>query len=494
MGKRLLLSMRQICKAFHGVKALENVDFSLRSGEIHALLGENGAGKSTLMKILCGIYSSDSGQIFIDGEEKSITSPAIAKNYGIGIVHQELMLAPDLTVAENIFLGREPKRWGLLDWRTMKEDAASLLQELRFSLSPSALVQDLTVAQKQLVEIAKVMSQKPRILIMDEPTSALTDSEVEHLFDRLETLRQTGIGIIYISHKMDEVKRIADRVTVLRDGHFIGTLEKGEIDIPTIIKMMVGRSDVVSFQRNRAFQSEERVLEVRGLTNSRVRDISFELRKGEILGFAGLMGAGRTETMRALFGIDPVDSGEVFINGKKCVVKHPHRMKSLGVGFAPEDRRDQALFLDMTVWENVSIAQLYRRKSGLRNVLEEKSLAKQYKQMLDIQTPTVHQEMKKLSGGNQQKVVISRWLANNPDILILDEPTRGIDVGAKSEIYEILSNLSKRGVSIIVVSSELPELLAIADRIIIMHEGRISGEVDAAVATQEKIMAYATGQ
>ena len=229
MGKRLLLSMRQICKAFHGVKALENVDFSLRSGEIHALLGENGAGKSTLMKILCGIYSSDSGQIFIDGEEKSITSPAIAKNYGIGIVHQELMLAPDLTVAENIFLGREPKRWGLLDWRTMKEDAASLLQELRFSLSPSALVQDLTVAQKQLVEIAKVMSQKPRILIMDEPTSALTDSEVEHLFDRLETLRQTGIGIIYISHKMDEVKRIADRVTVLRDGHFIGTLEKAKL-------------------------------------------------------------------------------------------------------------------------------------------------------------------------------------------------------------------------------------------------------------------------
>ena len=329
MGKRLLLSMRQYAKP-HGVKALENVDFSLvrrnpcivgrKRGEVH------------LMKILCGSTAAIQGRS--SSTERKIDH--IARN------RQELRdrycssgtpCSHDLTVAENIFLGREPKRWGLLDWRTMKEDAASLLQELRFSLSPSALVQDLTVAQKQLVEIAKVMSQKPRILIMDEPTSALTDSEVEHLFDRLETQRQTGIGIIYKSHKMDEVKRIADRVTVLRDGHFIGTLEKGEIDIPTIIKMMVGRSDVVSFQRNRAFQSEERVLEVRGLTNSRVRDISFELRKGEILGFAGLMGAGRTETMRALFGIDPVDSGEVFINGKKRVVKHPQD-EVFGVGFA----------------------------------------------------------------------------------------------------------------------------------------------------------------
>lgn len=495
MSTDKLLVMEGICKAFHNVKVLENVEFSLNAGEIHSLMGENGAGKSTLMKILCGTYSCDSGEIFIDGVRVRIASPADAKRYGIGIVHQELILAPHLTVAENIYIGREPKGFaGTLSQKKLNQQAKRLLEELQIPISPDEQVRNLTVAQKQLVEIAKVISQSPKILIMDEPTSALPESEVSQLLSRVRQLKERGIGIIYISHKMNEIKKISDRVTVLRDGTHIGTLKKEEIDIQKIIEMMVGRIGGLDFHRKRKNVSEECVMRVEHLTNENIQDVSFYLKKGEILGFSGLMGAGRSETMRALFGMDPVIKGELFINNRKQSVSHPQQLVRNGVGFAPEDRKEQALFLDMPVWSNISIAQLYHAKWGIRNIKKERLLGEKYRERLRIQASSVSQMVKRLSGGNQQKVVISRWLANHPDILILDEPTRGIDVGAKTEIYEILSELSEKGMSIIIVSSEITELLSIADRIIIMHEGKISGELSIEEATQEKIMTFATGQ
>lgn len=494
MEPKSLLVMQDISKSFHSVKALDKVHFELRAGEIHALMGENGAGKSTLMKILCGIYSGYSGKILVEGQQVKITSPADAMKYGIGIVYQELMLAPQLTVAENIYVGREPRGFaGSLSWKKMNRQTEELLAELKIDIKPKELVQNLTVAQKQLIEIAKVLSQNPKILIMDEPTSALPESEVGHLLERVAGLKKRGIGIIYISHKMDEIKAISDRATVLRDGAYIGTLEREEIDVKKLIEMMVGRTGGLGFQRRTKNKKEEVILEVKHLANVHIKDISFSLNKGEILGFSGLMGSGRSETMRALFGIDKVDSGEVYIDGRRQALNHPQCMVRGGVGFAPEDRKEQALFLDMPVWSNISIAQLYRIKSGIRNIRKERRLGEEYRKKLRIQTPDIFQEVKRLSGGNQQKVVISRWLANHPDILILDEPTRGIDVGAKAEIYEILSELATQGMSIIIVSSEMQELLAVADRIIVMHEGRLSGELSIEEATQEKIMTLATG-
>lgn len=490
---QILLSMEKISKSFKGVTALDNVSFDLRAGEIHTLLGENGAGKSTLMKILCGAYTKDSGVIKINGVEKHINSQAAAKKEGIGIVYQELMLAPALTVAENIFMGKEPKKHGFIDVKRMNEDAQKLLDDIHLNIRPTQMLGTLTVAQRQLVEIAKVLSENPKILIMDEPTSSLAEADVDMLLDRIVELKKTGIGIIYISHRMGEIKRITDRATVLRDGKFIKTCDKDEIDIDKLIALMVGREESVDFHRSKAISDDaECVLEVRHLTNKNVKDVSFKLKKGEILGFSGLIGAGRSETMRALFGIDPIESGEVYVKGEKVKNSHPGKLIRKGVAFAPEDRKQQALFLDYSVWSNLSIANLYTKKSGIRNLSKEKQLAEEYKNKLNIQTPGVSQIIRRLSGGNQQKVVISRWLANNPDILILDEPTRGIDVGAKSEIYSILSKLAEQGMSIIVVSSELLEILALADRIIVMHEGRITGELDGKKTSQEEIMRYAT--
>ncbi len=495
MADSVLLSMQGISKSFFSVAALKDVNFDLRAGEIHALLGENGAGKSTLMKILCGVYNKDAGTILLNGEKTEIPSQAAAKEKGIGIVYQELMLAPHLTVAENIFMGREPKKLGMINHRQLYDDTQKLLDELQIHVQPTDQIQRLTVAQCQLVEIAKVLSQQPSILIMDEPTSSLPDADVNNLLERVVQLKKSGIGIVYISHRMDEIKKIADRATVLRDGTYIATLEKEEIEIKRIISLMVGREDTVDFHRNAtATLAADYVLDVRHLCNDKVKDVSFRLKKGEILGFAGLIGAGRSETMRALFGMDPLESGEVYIHGKKCRLSHPSKLIRNGVGFAPEDRKQQALFLDMSVWSNVSVAQLYRKKSGIRSITAEKKLGEEYKKKLNIHTPSVVQIVKRLSGGNQQKVVIARWLANTPDILILDEPTRGIDVGAKTEIYRILSELAQQGMSIIVVSSELLEILAVADRIIVMHEGRISGELPAEEATQEKIMTLATAE
>jgi ribose transport system ATP-binding protein len=494
MDENKLLQMEGISKNFHQVRALDNVRLELQAGEILALLGENGAGKSTLMKILSGGVQADSGSIKLEGVQAHIVSPAAARRLGIGVIYQELMLAAELSVAENIFMGREPGGGFFFDWKTLNRKAQELLDSLGIAIDPKELVMNLTVSQRQLIEIAKALSQNPRILIMDEPTSALPESEVDGLLDRVCALRDAGMGIIYISHKMGEIKRIADRVTVLRDGRYIGSLSREEIDINRIITMMVGRETKLDFHRSREGVEKETALEVRGLCNYKLKDVSFSLRRREIIGVAGLMGSGRSELMRAIFGIDPISAGEIYVNGRKCEAGSPSGLIRLGAGLAPEDRKEQALFLDMNIENNISIARLYRSRSGVREKKKERDLAVEYVEKLNIATPGIWQEVRRLSGGNQQKVVIARWLANSPGILLLDEPTRGIDVGAKAEIYEILSSLSRNGVSIIVVSSEMSELLAIADRILVMHEGSLAGELDIAEATQERIMALATGQ
>jgi len=488
-----LLFMKQITKRFNGVPVLTDVDFSLFGGEVHVLVGENGAGKSTLMNILTGSGRADEGELWLDGQKVDIRTPADARALGIEIVHQELMLAPHLSVAENIYLGKEPLgAFGKIDWKRLNSDAARLLEELHIQLDVHTQVKALTVAQRQLVEIAKVLSQNPKLLILDEPTSALTESETDLLLQRVELLKERGIGIVYISHKMDEITRIADRVTVLRDGRYIGTLDREEIEIQKIIEMMVGRKDVIDYHRRHEF-SNEPVLEVRGLSNHAIRDIGFTLHRGEILGIAGLMGSGRSETARAIFGIDKVERGEIFLDGKQVHITHPRKAIRHRMGFAPEDRKDQALFLRMALWPNISISRIFKNKWGVRDIRGEKKLAEEYRQKLRIRTTGIYQTVQRLSGGNQQKAVIARWLATDPKILILDEPTRGIDVGAKTEIYELLSELTDKGVSVIVISSELHELLAVADRILVMCEGRITGELQHSEFSQEKIMSYAVG-
>lgn len=488
-----LLFMKQITKRFNGVPVLTDVDFSLFGGEVHVLVGENGAGKSTLMNILTGSVRADEGELWLDGQKADIRTPADARALGIEIVHQELMLAPHLSVAENIYIGKEPLgALGKIDWKRLNSDAAQLLEELHIQLDVHTQVKALTVAQRQLVEIAKVLSQNPKLLILDEPTSALTESETDLLLQRVELLKERGIGIVYISHKMDEITRIADRVTVLRDGRYIGTLDREEIEIQKIIEMMVGRKDVIDYHRRHEFSSEP-VLEVRGLSNHAIRDIGFTLHRGEILGIAGLMGSGRSETARAIFGIDKVERGEIFLDGKQVHITHPRKAIRHRMGFAPEDRKDQALFLRMAIWPNISISRIFRNKWGVRDIRGEKRLAEEYRQKLRIRTTGIYQTVQRLSGGNQQKAVIARWLATDPKILILDEPTRGIDVGAKTEIYELLSELTDKGVSVIVISSELHELLAVADRILVMCEGRITGELQHSEFSQEKIMSYAVG-
>lgn len=493
-NRKKLLSMKNITKLFNGVVVLDNVNFDLNYGEVHALVGENGAGKSTLMRILTGAIRPDNGSIWIDERKEELRTPSDARRLGVEIVHQELMLARHLSVAENIYLGKEPvNSLGKIDWRLLNKNARELLEELEIKLDARTPVMALTVAQRQLVEIAKVLSQRPKLIIMDEPTSALTEAEIDLLLLRIGELKKRNIGIVYISHKMDEIMRIADRATVLRDGKYIDTLDRENINVQRIIEMMVGRKDYTDYHRERAVYTEP-VLEVKGLTNNSVKDVSFTLHKGEILGIAGLMGAGRSEMARAIFGIDRIDRGEIFLSGKRVKLDHPLKAIKHGIGFAPEDRKEQALFLEMALWPNISISGLFRRRNGIRSLRGEKKLAQSYVDRLKIRTTGIYQTVKNLSGGNQQKVVFSRWLATDPKILILDEPTRGIDIGAKREIYEILSDLTQKGVSIIVISSELHELLAIADRILVICEGRITGELSYGDFSQERIMAYAIGK
>jgi ribose transport system ATP-binding protein len=497
MTENLLVRIENLYKAFPGVQALKAARFELRAGEVHALMGENGAGKSTLMKVLAGIYERDDGVITLDGTPVEIHGPHGARALGIGIIHQELNLMNHLSAAQNIFIGREAKGKSrvFLDEKAMNRAAAAMLAELKVDVDPKVKIGELTVAKQQMVEIAKALSYESRVLIMDEPTAALNDAEIDELFRIIRDLKAKGVGIVYISHKMDELKRISDRVTVMRDGEYIGTLNTAEATMDQVINMMVGRPLQTSVRSDASGVPKPVALEVRGLNRGKIlKDINFQVRKGEILGFAGLMGAGRTEVARAVFGADPVDSGAILMNGKPLKVRMPKDAVAAGIGYLSEDRKRYGLALGMDVQANTVMATL-GRFLGLGVFLKNKAMAaagSKYIEALSIKTPNQAQKLKFLSGGNQQKVVIAKWLLRDCEVLFFDEPTRGIDVGAKFEIYKLLQDLADQGKAIVMISSELPEILRLSHRIVVMCEGRITGELAASEATQERIMHLAT--
>ncbi|HIP97703.1 MAG TPA: sugar ABC transporter ATP-binding protein [Anaerolineae bacterium] len=491
-----VLRMERISKQFPGVQALDDVTFRVARGEIHALVGENGAGKSTLMKILTGAISCDSGQIILRGQEVEIDSPGRAQQLGISMIHQELALIPYLNIGQNIYLGREPRGRlpGLIAWSQLYSQAQEQLARLNMDLDPLTLVVDLPIAQQQMVEVAKALSFNADIIVMDEPTSALTERETDTLFEVMRTLKAQGVTIIFISHRLEEVFEIADRVTVLRDGRLIGVAPITEVSTDDVVRMMVGR-ELGEMYPKQTVARQDVVLRVQGLTRgNELRDVSLELRRGEILGIAGLVGAGRTPLARALFGIDPIERGEIWVDGQAVRINSPRIAIRLGMGFVPEDRKEQGLFLGMAVRENITIGVLDRMSIlGFLRFRELDHLAERYVQQLDIRTPSLRQRVRNLSGGNQQKVVIARWLTLHPKILILDEPTRGIDVGAKAEIHALMNRLAGEGVGIIMISSELPEILGISDRILVMRQGQIVGEFTRQEATQDAIMLCAAG-
>ena len=491
------LQMKHITKRFPGVLALNDVQFTLRRGEVHALLGENGAGKSTLMKILSGVYQPDEGEIIFDDKPVSFSDPLSAQNVGITIIHQEFNLFPELTVEENIFIGREfckKNRWRL-DEKQQRQATIEILQKLNLAIKPDTLVADLTVAQQQMVEIAKAISVNARILIMDEPTAALTETEIESLFRVTRLLKEQGTGIVYISHRLEELALIADRATVMRDGQYISTVDYECVKISDLIAMMVGRDLGNIYPRREALQQRIPVLKVNGLTRKGVlNDINFTLYRGEILGFAGLMGAGRTELARAIFGADSIDSGTLKLNGKETVIKDISDAIQQGISYLTEDRKKEGLALNLSVERNIMLGNYPEYSDRFGNVDSRRCQQTSEEQVkaLRIKTPNLEQAALNLSGGNQQKIIIARWVCKDTDILIFDEPTRGIDVGAKLEIYELMNRLVAKGKSIIMISSELPEVLGMCDRILVMRSGRITGELSAKEATQEKIMQYAT--
>ena len=495
---QLIVRMEGIEKHFAGVHALKNCRFDLKPGEVHALVGENGAGKSTMMKILTGVYSKDEGTMVYKGQEVQITDTRMAQKLGIAMIHQELNLAKDLTVAQNIFIGKEPRHSIPLfvDDKEMNRQTKELLQKMRLDIDPTTPIADLTVAKQQMVEIIKAISYESQVLIMDEPTASLSDSEIDELFRMIEQLRNKGVGIVYISHRMGELKRISDRITVMRDGAYIDTVPTKEVTIDRIIAMMVGR-EVYQPTRPERKQAEHatQVLQVNGLTRrGKLHDISFSLKKGEILGIAGLVGAGRTELARAIFGADRMDEGEIMVNGRKMQVSGPHEAVRNGIGYLSEDRKHYGCLLEMDVKTNIALANMKRFTRAL--FMSDKQISEVSEQVvseLKVKTPSVGQQVKFLSGGNQQKVIIGKWLTRDCDILIFDEPTRGIDVGAKSEIYRLLEQLAAEGKAIIMISSELPEVLRLSHRILVMCEGRITGELmNDEHASQERIMTYAT--
>lgn len=494
MGE-VILTMQDIDKSFPGVHALDHVNLEVRRGEVHALMGENGAGKSTLMKVLTGIYTKDSGTITYEGREVSFKNAREAQNAGIVIVHQELNMLNHLTVAQNIFIGREFKKGPFIDDRKMNEEAAKLFQRLNIDIDPTETMGNLTVGKQQMCEIVKAISHEAKVIIFDEPSAALTETEIDELFKIIRDLRERQLGIIYISHRMDEIKVITDRVTVMRDGTYVGTLITKDCTKNDIINMMVGRVIYEDPKTQSAVPADAPVvLKVENLNAGRmVQNINFELRKGEILGFSGLMGAGRTETARAIFGADPKESGDIYINGQKVVINTPQDAVKNGIGYLSEDRKRYGIVVQKPISENTTLACLENYLSGLFiNKSEENKTAQHYVDSLATKTPGVDQLVVNLSGGNQQKVVIAKWLARDCDILIFDEPTRGIDVGAKNEIYKLMNALAAEGKSIIMISSEMTEILRMSDRIVVMCEGKITGEIGIENATQENIMNLAT--
>ncbi len=496
MSDQPLLRMEHISKAFPGVQALDDVTLEVAKGEIHALVGENGAGKTTLMNILTGAVLPDQGSILLHGRPVRIETPADAQALGISIIHQELALISALNVGQNIFLGREPAGAlpGTVNWRRLYQEAARELHQLGLRLHPTTPLTALSIAEQQMVEIAKALSLKADLLVMDEPTSALTERETETLFRVMRSLREQGVSIIFITHRLEEVFEIADRVTVLRDGRWVATKPIQEVQPDDVVRMMVGRQLGEMYPKVDTTVGDV-VLRVEGLSQAGVlHDITFELRRGEIVGVAGLVGAGRTELARALFGIDPIDRGRIWIDGQPVTIDSPQTAIRLGMGLVPEDRKAQGLFLDMAVRFNITISQLpHLSHMGVLDFGHMDEIAQTYVERLDIRTPGLMQRVRNLSGGNQQKVVIARWLTLEPKILILDEPTRGIDVGAKAEIHALMGQLAQEGVGLLMISSELPEILGVSDRILVMHEGRITAELPRAEATQDAIMRAATG-
>jgi ribose transport system ATP-binding protein len=493
----LLVEMVGIEKRFPGVHALEDARFELKAGEVHALVGENGAGKSTLMKVLAGIHQPDAGSVRFRGEEVVIPNPRAAQQLGISIVHQELNLMPHLTVAQNIFIGREPRARlpFVLDDRALNARAGALFESLHLRMNPRRRVGDLAVAEQQMVEIAKALSFNAAVLIMDEPTAALTETEIGELFRIIRQLRENGVGVVHISHRLEELKQISDRVTVMRDGRYVATLPTAEARLEQVITMMVGRTIFEEATEIPENAQDEVVLEVRHLNRGRmVRDVSFELRRGEILGFAGLIGAGRTEVARAIFGADRADSGEILVHGTPVRIASPADAVRHGIGYLSEDRKRFGLAIGMDVESNIVLASMQRFVGWLGRINSRLTRAATQRQVtnLAIKTPSLRQKVRNLSGGTQQKVVVGKWLTADTEILIFDEPTRGIDIGAKSEIYRLLNDLARDGKAIIMISSELPEILRMSHRIAVMCEGRITGILPAADATQEAIMSYAT--
>ena len=495
------LELKGVCKSFPGVKALDNVQLSLRPGTVHALMGENGAGKSTLMKCLFGIYRMDAGEVILDGKKIEINNPDEAMKYGIAMVHQELQPVPARSVAENLYLGRFPTKgfgpFKMIDHKTMYAETERWLKEVKMDFDPKAQLGSLSIGQMQSVEIAKAVSQQAKVVIFDEPTSSLSDNEVEALFRIMNDLRDKGVAMVYISHKMDEIKRIADDITIMRDGTYVGTWPAAELTTDQIIAKMVGR-ELTNVYPPKENKPGEVIMEVKDLCSIHEKSfqhVSFELRKGEILGFGGLVGAQRTELMEGIFGIRGIASGEIYMHGKKTRIKHPIDAMNAGIGLITEDRRGNGIFGCLSIKDNVGVSTYNKYlKAGI--VLDHKKIGEIVDssiKKLRIKTPNMKEHIANLSGGNQQKVIIARWLANDPDILIMDEPTRGIDVGAKHEIYEIMNDLAAQGKSIIMVSSEMAELLGMSDRVYVMCDGKMRGEIkDKKDMTQAKVMSYAT--
>ncbi|SFJ88717.1 sugar ABC transporter ATP-binding protein [Thermoflavimicrobium dichotomicum] len=496
----LILRMSNVGKQFAGVQVLKGVNLELYRGEVHALMGENGAGKSTLIKILSGVYQPDQGTIEYMNKKVRWSSPSEARNKGISVIHQELNLSPNISVAENIFMGTKfPKTsLGFIDWKKLNENARQLLHSLGMNLDPEAIVSSLSVAQQQMVEIARAFSIDSKVLVMDEPTATLTDKDISVLFKIINEFKKKGLAIVFISHRMKEIFRIADRCTVLRDGEWIKSMPISETNSHDLVRLMIGREPRSFFhveQRDTSkYQKQQPVLQINQLQNKKLKNVSFSIHAGEIVGLYGLIGSGRTELVRAIYGADPIDGGEIYIQGNKKEIKNPLEAISAGIGLVPENRKEQGLFLEMSVKENVMIAKMKQLQSkGILRWKQIAETAKDYIQQLNIKYSSLEQHSMNLSGGNQQKILIARLLSMNPKVLLLDEPTRGIDVGAKAEIYSMIYKLAEQGVGVLFISSEMPEVLAVSDRILVMHEGALTAELNREEATQENIMLYATG-